>query len=301
MSRFLLDVVWVAVYELGEAVRTRLFQLVLLAYAGGVAVATWLFTEILRHMEEPLAESMGVPPTKRPGAMMNTLLERGKLDELLEPVTGADGVAHLLDEPVLALWTGAVAMALLPMVLLFSASGSVAGEVRTRSIRYLLCRTGRLQIGLGKLAGQLLLALVAAVLGSIVAWGMGMTLMVGNPPIELAAALVSRTGRACVYALPFAGLGLAVSQVVPSPNGARALAVMVFGLMSWATAWLGDHVGPDTAGRLADLAMLFYAPATWDDFWSAEPGTVGIAAAQCVVLSVVYYAAGHGVFARRDL
>ena len=45
MIRPLLDTLWVAVYELGEAVRTRLFQLVILAYLGGIGFSVWLFTD----------------------------------------------------------------------------------------------------------------------------------------------------------------------------------------------------------------------------------------------------------------
>ena len=56
MKRFWSDVWWVAVYELGEAVRTRLFQLVLLAYAGGIAASGTVLVLILKA-----AEVRGIP------------------------------------------------------------------------------------------------------------------------------------------------------------------------------------------------------------------------------------------------
>lgn len=300
--RFAADVWWVAVYELGEAVRTRLFQLVLLAYAGGIAFSTWLFVKALSNAEEVAAGTLGVPSTARPGAMMGTFLENPDLARVVGQMAGGGtDVTELLKEPLLGLWTGVATMALLPLVLVFSASGSIASEVKSRSVRYLLCRTGRLQIGLGKLAGQLLIALVAAVIGGLVAWGMGMTMMVGNPPLGLALSLVERTARAAVWALPFAGLGLAASQWIPSPNGARVVVAGLVGAMPIAAYWLDLHVGLSLPGRLADLAGLFIATTAWSDFWATDLPTFGAAAARSVVLAVVYYSLGHAVFARRDL
>ncbi len=300
--RFSADVWWVAIYELGEAVRTRLFQLVLLAYAGGIGASTWVLVKILQQFERAAAETLGVPPTERPGAMMGTLLANGDLAGLIGGIVGeGNDPAALLREPLLGLWTGMASMALIPLVLLFSASGSIATEVKSRSVRYLLCRTGRLQIGLGKLAGQLLIALVAAVIGGVVAWGMGMTLMTGNPPVALALSITERTGRAALWALPFAGLGLAASQWIPSPNGARVVAAGVLLGMPIAAHWLGEQAGVTLLGRLADLAGLFIATTAWTDFWSPDPGVLGGAVARSVVLAVVYYSLGHVIFARRDL
>jgi hypothetical protein len=302
VPRFVADVYWVAIYELGEATRTRLLQLVLLAYAGGIGVATWILVQILKTLEASVAETMGVPGTERPGAMMATLLGNGQLQELLTPVVGEHtNIAALLHEPILGLWTGVASMALLPLVLVFSASGSVAAEVKSRSVRYLLCRTGRLQIGLGKLVGQLFVAGVAGLIGGAVAWTMGMTLMVGNPPIDLALSILGRTARAALYALPFAGLGLAASQWIPSPNGARvvaAIGLLAMPIVSW---WLGEHTGVDVLGRLADLGAQFIATNTWFDYWATTPGELGAAVARSAVLSIVYYAIGHVVFVRRDL
>lgn len=302
MRRFATDVGWVAVYELGEAVRTRLFQLVLLAYVGGVAGWAWLLVEMLKSFEASMAQTLGVPATERPGAMMQSVIDRGDLPRMLGGMIGKDtDVTALLDEPLLALWCGVASMVLLPLVLIFSASGSIASEVKSRSVRYLLCRTGRLEIGLGKLAGQLLIAIVAAAIGGVVAWGMGMTMMVGNPPVGLALALAVRGVRTVLWALPFAGLGLMASQWVASPNGARFIAGGLFLTMPIVGTLLGWRADLDVVGRLCDFAGLFVATTAWADFWSPDPAVLGAAVLRGVVLAVVYYAAGHVVFARRDL
>lgn len=303
MTRFFADVTWVAVYELGEAVRTRLFQLVLLGYSGGIVGSIWILTRILRQIERGLAGTLGVPATERPGAMMGTLLENGDVANLVGPAVGQpkDVVAELVREPLVGVWTGIASMALLPLVLVFSASGSIAAEVRSRSVRYLLCRTGRLQIGLGKLAGQLLIAIVAALIGAAVAWVAGMVMIAGNPPVALAWSLLDRTLRAVVWALPFAGLGLAASQWVANPNGARVIAGALLFAMPIAQGLADEHAGTDALGRLADLAGIFLATNGWSDFWSTDAAVLAEAGVRGIVLAVLYYAAGHVVFARRDL
>lgn len=302
MRLFLHDITWVAIYELGEATRTRLFQLVLLAYAGGIGAATWILVKILGTLEDTLASTLGVPTTERPGAMMQQLLENGDLAQLVQPIIGeGNDPSAILSEPILGIWTGMASMALLPLVLLFSASGSIAAEVRTRSLRYLLCRTGRLEIGLGKLVGQLLIAILAVAIGGVVAWVMGMVLMVGNPPLDLAVAIATRSVRAVAWALPFAGLGLAASSWVPSPNGARAVATALLLGMPMLAWQLHEQVDLTIVGRLADLGGLFLATNAWPDFWSPEPGELAMALGRSVALAVLYYAAGHLVFVRRNL
>jgi hypothetical protein len=300
--RFAQDVWWVAVYEVGEAVRTRLLQLVLLGYAAGIGGACWLLIRILRELEAPIAAQMGLPATERPGALMEQLLASDSLRSLVSPLAdGSSAAADLLQRPLLGVWAGAASMVLLPMVLLFASSGSIAAEVGSRSIRYLACRTGRLQIGLGKLLGQLLLAGVAAAVGIGVAFTMGMTMMVGNEPGALLGELLLRTGRACAYALPFAGIGLTASAWIPSANGARfAAAASCVGLV------LVDHqldvrTGDTFVGRLADLGRQFIATGIWPDLWSLRAEEVTGGVLRCVVLAVVYYAVGHARFGRRDL
>lgn len=302
MTAFVHEVWWVARYEVGEGLRTRLFQLALLGYLGGIGVANWILVKILSQMEAGLATTMGLPPTERPGAMMNTLLADGRLNELIAPIVGGtDAATTLLTTPVAALWGGAAAMALLPVLLVFGASGSVAGEVQSRSIRYLACRTGRLQIGLGKLAGQLLLTLLAAALGVVLSVALTLTLMVGNDPVTLFTTLSIRTGWALAYAVPFAALALAASQVVANPNGARFLAAAVLFGMPILANQLDRLAGVDLVGRLCDMAGLFLATSNWVDLWSPDPATAGTAALRGLVLGILYFSVGFWRFNGRDL
>lgn len=302
MRRFAADTWHVAAYELGEATRTRLLQLILLAYLGAIGFGDYIFIRILREAEASVAAQMMVPATERPGAMLGQVLANGEMLNILGPLVGTKEAAKaLFSEPLLALWAGGLAMIFLPLLMLFSASASVASEVRSRSIRYLLCRTGRLEIGLGKLVGQVLLACVAAGLGIALSMGMGTTMMVQQPPFAMLLALTRHTALACAYALPFAGLGLAISGLVPSPNGARAVAAVAYMAMQIGAALLDDYAGPSTLGRVADIARLFFASTAWQDLWSLDASVLAGAVGRCVILAVAYYAVGHIRFGTRDL
>lgn len=302
MVRAVTDVLLVARYELGEGLRTRLFQVAVLAYLGGVGAANWLLVKILVELERSLAEGMGVPPTERPGAMMAQLTRNGDIAEVLRPLLGSkDAALALLGTPPMALWSAGAAMALLPVVLLFTGSGSVAAEVKSRSLRYLLVRTGRLRIALGKALGQALLAAVAAALGVGLTVAMAATMMVEVPMGPLLAGLAARHGMALVYGLPWLGVALGASMLVGNPNGARLLAGAAF-VGAPIAAWQLEEVsGPDALGRLADLARLLLPSTLWGELWSPEPGAPAIAAARAGILAVAAFATGAVRFERRDL
>lgn len=299
---FLRDVAGVARYEIAEAARTRLLQVVVAGYLLGIGFAVWVLVQILREMEAALALQMHVPATETPGAMINTLRENGELLGLLRPIVGGEDAARaLLDTPVLALWIGGATMFLLPAVAVAATSGSISAEVRSRSLRYLLVRTSRLSIALGKLLGQLGMVALAALAGVVLAWGMGMVLMVGNPPVELGLALLLRSGLGILFALPFAAMGMAASMWITNPNGARLVAGGALVASPLAHHWLNRWSGTDTLGRLADLGTLLWPNHLWFAYWGARGGDVGGATVHGLVLSAAWFALGFAVFQRRNL
>lgn len=296
------DILLVARYELGGATRTRLFQLVVAAYLLGLGFSVWVFTEIVGRMESALAETMGVPATRTPGAMLGQLQEDGQLASVIEGVAGSEEAARaLLDQPALGLWVGGAAMFLLPVVMIAATSPAVAGEVHTRSIRYLLVRTGRPAIAMGKLLGQLAVVAAAGLAGVGLAWALGMVLMVGNPPAALAWTLLVRTTLGFLYALPFAGMGMAASMSVANPHVARVLGG-AFLVLSPVVAWgLELHAGTDLLGRLADLGSLAWPNALWTAYWGQPAVEVVGATFHGVVIGLVWFALGLAVFQRRNL
>ena len=119
--------------------------------------------------------------------------------------------------------------------------------------------------------------------------------------VNLEAAAKVRQFRRSWPLVTLAGLGLAASQLVASPNGARALAAGALLGMPIVAWQLHEAAGLTTVGRLADLGGLFIATNAWPEFWSVDPGAFTMAVARSVVLAVLYYSVGHVVFSRRDL
>lgn len=296
------DVAVVAGYELAQAGRTRLLQVALLLYAAATGAAHWGFIQGLREAERSVAGAMGVPATEKPGALINKVLESEDLRQFLGSIVGSPQLLdRLIHEPVLGLWSGAVAMVLLPLLLVLGTSVSVATEVETHSIRFLALRTERLPIVFGKLVGQVLMAAVAALVGVAVTEVIGLTLMVQVPAAGLAISALHRAACALLYALPFAGLGLCVSQWVGRTNPARALAVVALLAVVIGSAWLQYVEAPTVAGQIAAVARGFLPGQGWMDVWQADPLPFAMGAARLVVLTIIWVALGYLRFDRRDL
>lgn len=298
----LADVLVVATYELQQALRKRLLQVLVLAYAAVMGGANWAFVKLLAQLEGEIALTLGVATTERPGTLIDELLKSESLRTFLGEMVGSvDLLDRLLDTPVLALWSGVVAMVTLPILVLAGTSASVATEVETRSIRYLALRTERLPIVLGKLVGQLAILVLAALAGIVVSEVAALTLMVRVPPGAMFVGALEHTGRALVFSLPFAGLGLAVSQWVPRTNLARLLGLILLIVSAVALPVLGHFSGPDPLGRLYDLLRLFLPGTGWDDVWATDPLAFGLSSLRLAGVCLAWVALGYLRFDRRDL
>lgn len=299
---FVRDLLVVAVYEFQQAARTRLLQVGVLGYAGVTLAAHAAFVEGLQEAERSVALAMMVPPTEKPGALIGAALQSTELRRFLADIIGSESTLDRLTEaPILALWSGAVAMVLLPLFVLVGTSTSVSAEVESRSIRFLALRTERLPIVLGKLAGQLSIAALAALSGVAVTVGAGVTLMVQQPPLALAGHSLVHAGRGLLYAVPFAALGLAVSQWVPRANPARLATMFALFAVIVGHVWLGSEVDASLPGRLADLASNLLPGVGWTEMWSVDLITFGLAVARSAVITVGLVALGYLRFDRRDL
>ncbi len=302
MTTLLRDVLVVAAYELSSALRSRLLQLVLAGYAAAMFLGDWAFVETLQVAETQVAAQLGLPGTERPGTLLAHVTESAVVRDVLAEAVGSDvGLSRLLEWPLLGLWCGVVSMAALPVVLLAGSAGSLAQEVQSRSARYLVLRTERLAIVLGKLGGQAVLGFAAAALGALVTVVVSQVLMVAQDPLGIGVAALAFSLRGLAYALPLGALGLAVSQWVPSLNGARAVALLAWIACAVAGAWI-EHAGPGgMAGRCLDLVAWFLPTTGWGDLWSADASVLGLALAHAVIVSLAWLALGLLRFSGRDL
>ncbi len=299
--RLLRDTGWVAVYEVSEALRTRLFQIAVVVYVGGIGAGNATLILALHRMEAEFAEMLGVPTTRRPGSMLGALQESGRLTEVLSPFVGEADAARLLDDPILAIWASAVGTLLIPLLLLFTSSGSVATEVQSRSIRYLLVRADRLAIVGGKALGHLLFGVVAVGVGVFVTLLMSQTLMVAVAPGPLVWSLATRGLLSLSYALPALGIGLFASQVVPSPNGARLVAILTYLALPILVSIADEYTSPTLPGRLLDLFQLFTWSGLWGRLWSFDLHEMIVAVAHAAAVGLFWFSLGFARFLRRAL
>jgi ABC-type transport system involved in multi-copper enzyme maturation permease subunit len=294
------DVLLVARFEVLRAIRTWRAVALLVLYGIAAGGAGWLFVRFVGFMENNVADQLGVARTHVPGSMLQSLVHSSLWREVLKNLTGSsDLVDSLIEVPPLAifgLWFGFL------VVPFFAASASaecVAIDVQSRAIRYEAQRTGRLELVLGRFAGQLALTAGAVGLASLVLWVVAMGFMAGNEPVGLAVALLAYAPRTWLFGVPFVALGTSASQITSSPAWARVLALggtagswVAYGLARSADhapwTWLADAVTP-------------LLPQGWiRGLW--EPG-IGWAPAAiaCAGLGLAGLAVGFARFSRRDL
>lgn len=294
------DATLVARFELLRAVRTWQALAVVVLYVIATAGSMRIFVAMIGAFESALADQLGVRRTQYPGAMLDRLTESAEFREVLAAMIGGERlVDHVMQYPLLAvfhLWLGIL---LVPFLATFNSAETVSADLRTRAVRFEVVRTGRLELVVGRFAGQALLAAVASLAAVSATWIVGMAFMVGNDPVALAVATTWLSVRAWAFGLPFIGIGIGASQLTASPAWARVLAVCASGgtWVAYGIARWGE------GGRLAIVAdiALQVLPQGWIlPLWEPGLGWVGA----CVVLLALGLATtglGYLRFARRDL
>jgi hypothetical protein len=299
LRRSLVDVLLVARFELLRAVRSRQAIALVLTWLVANVGAAWVFTRVIAEIEASMARTMGVVPARWPGTMTDQLRDNEDLHGVLKMMAGdAIPLEQLLQVPFLATMQLWMSLALVPFLAATAASECLAPDVASRAVRYELLRTGRGELVAGRMLGQVALTAVAVVASLVGVWCTGMLLMV-HDPFELAWGLALLGSRSLVFALPFLGVGVGVSQLTSSAGWARVLALsltaasfVVWGVLSWVDeapyTWIAD-------------VLLPVLPQTWmAGLWRLDAGLV-VPVAVCAALGVVAASLGGLVFARRDL
>jgi hypothetical protein len=295
------DVVLVARFEVLRAVRTWRAVALLALYGIASGGAAWLFTRLVWVLENTVARQLGVAETEVPGAMLDRLVASETWREVVGAMTGAPHlVERIVQIPPLAMFDLWFGFLLVPFFAASASAECLAIDVQSRAIRYEALRTGRLELVLGRFAGQLFLTSAATLLSVIVAWAVGLGFMVVERPLELLSWLLAFAPRAWAFSVPFVAIGVAASQVTASPAWARVLALggtagswTLFGLARWAEAegWLPIA---------SDLALQLLPQGWLRGLW--EPGAGWLASAgACLALGGAILSLGYVRFARRDL
>jgi hypothetical protein len=299
LYRSLLDTWLVARFEVLRSVRTWRAMALLIAYLIANLGGIYLFIEGLAAIEQEIAAGMGVQATRWPGTLSGQLLTSDSVRKMVAFLVADEAlVDDVLGWPLLAIFQLWLGLIFIPYLVATTASEAIATDVQSGAIRYEALRTGRAELVVGRLLGQGLLSLGALAVTMTCAWAMGMLLMVGQDPLALAWGMAALGGRAIFFALPFAGLGIACSQLTTSPAWARVMALagaagswMVYAALNvpWDPPW----------SYLAD-AIMPLLPQTWLlDLWRPDGWWVAALVHACLGLLMV--GLGYVRFAGRDL
>ncbi len=295
------DTLLVARFELLRNLRTWRAIALCLLYLASTAGGTYIFTRALLGMEHALADVLEVPRTKKPGAMIGVMQERGDIEQMLEEMLPGDDavVERVLGWPLLTMFHLWLAVILMPFLAATTAAECVAVDLHNRAIRFEAFRTGRLELVTGRFLGQLLLLAAASLLAVAGTWVVGMLAMTGNDPLQLLWTLLVVTPLVWALAVPFAGIGVAFSQVTSSPNVARVLALGTV-VASWILLGLSYDYDDGKLGWLWDGLRLL-TPQEWAwKLWYPWPQW-GLGLAVLLLLGLAYAVATTPLFRRRDL
>jgi len=286
----------VARFELLEALRSRLFIIVVSMYGAGAAIGSYAFLKAVSAAEgavrSRLAAQLQIDESKLPQNLVRENLiplVLGFFDPKLKD--------ELLSMPLLTIFYGIMALNFVALLVLVVSTGTMAADLSSGAARYALFRCDRLTWALGKLLGQELLLAAGLAVGALTAGLVGV--LVDDAFEQQTWLWLLRTSfRAWLYGSAYLGLFCGLSLVSRSPLRARALALFT---------WIGigiTHglVTSDAVNARVPLRALGYIfPAAHrESLWSPDWNTYLPAAAALLTFGAVCFLAGHAVFSRRD-
>lgn len=278
----------IARFDLGVALRTKRALAAAILY-GLAAMATgavliWIETEVRQQLGKlPAAAGAGL----HVGA--DGLKGVKSLEEVLAFLAGdhAELARHLLQIPLVVTGFFWVTLTFLPFLVALTSFDLVNGELRQRSIRFLLLRCSRGTVLAGKVLAHMALFLVVTVVSNAALFGYAWWQL---PDFETGAALLWLArfwGYTVVFGFCYVSLAAAVSAWI---EGGGLSLVALIGLL----IGLGVLSFHDTLGVLS--------PSAWKGgLWSPSMADVGMSLAAFVGFGVAFLALAWLRLARRDV
>jgi len=288
----------VARFELLEALRSRLFIIVLSIYGAGAAIGSYAFLKAVEAADEAarraLSKSMGVDESQLPA----DLVRENALPMLTGMVRDEALREELLKMPPLSIFYGFMALNLVALFVLAISTGTMAQDLSSGAARFALFRCDRLTWASGKLVGQEVLLAAGLTAGALVAGVVG-ALLDSDFSSDTWLWLLRASFRAWLYGSAYLGLFAGISLVARSPLKARALALFL---------WMGMGIlhGIVTADLLNErvpglhyLGLLMPAEhreALWTPGWQRYlPAALALLA-----IGGAGFGIGHRIFRGRD-
>lgn len=286
----------VARFELLEALRSRLFIIVVSMYGAGAAIGSYAFLKAIAAAEsavrDQLSARMGIDAAKLPPDLVRENLVPVALG-MFEPQVRDE----LLKMPLLSIFYGLMALNFVALLVLVVSTGTMAADLSSGAARFALFRCDRLTWALGKMTGQELLLAAGLLVGALTAGLVGVGVDDGFKA-ETWVWLLRTSFRAWLYGSAYLGLFCGISLISRSALKARALALFI---------WIGigithSIVTADAINERLPLRPLGYMfPASHREaLWSPDWGTYLPAAAALLAFGAVCFGLGHYIFTRRD-
>lgn len=288
----------VARFELLEALRSRLFLIVVSMYGAGAGIGSYAFIKTVEATESAarrsLAQNLGIPESELPA----DLVREQALPMFTSLVEDAGIREELLRMPPLSIFYGFMALNLVALLVLVISTGTMAADLASGAARFALFRCDRLTWASGKFLGQEALLAAGLCAGALVAGTAGVMLDTGFEP-ETWLWLLRTSFRAWLYGSAYLGVFLGISLISRSALKARALALFV-----WMAFGISHSIV--TAEFLnARIPFLHYFGVVFpaqhrQSLWSPDWGNYLLAAVALLAIGLAGFLAGQAVFQRRD-
>jgi hypothetical protein len=215
----------VAGFDLVESLRSRKALVLLSLYLLGALGASAIFIRVLSAIKERLEEQVGR------AVDMKELMESPGMARVVGALAGDEAVANaIIGIPPMALFYGWLAMNFVPLLVLFTSSDAISGDLASGAVRFSIFRSDRISWAAGKLIGQTCLMAVGVLVGAIACFVMGLIWLDDMPVSDTAGWLLRISGRSIVYSFPYLGMVMCASQLARTPirSGGLGLVIMFF-------------------------------------------------------------------------
>jgi len=285
----------VATFDLLESLKSRKALVLLLLYLAGAFGASLIFIRVLTGLQEQLSEQLGA------AVDMKMLMESPAMEKFVGKLVGdAETGRAIVAIPPMALFYGWLATNFVPLLVLFTSSDAISGDLSSGSVRFSLFRTDRLSWALGKLIGQTALMVVGVLAGALACWVTGMIWLDGMAAADTAWWLLRIAGRAAVYSFAYLGVAMCASQLMRTRLLAMGLAFALMFINSLAGGIVRIKPVVETSPELfGALSKLF--PNGHDLVWW-HPGLLERSAAMLglMLIGLTWFGLGYLRFSRRD-
>lgn len=239
LTRMFADAWQIARFDLGTAIRTRRAVVAIILYALGALATAVVLVKIEAAVGDEIQQIKAMASAQSPltgdGA--------SQLEEAISKLVGGDidTARHLLGLPLVILGFFWMSLTFLPFLIVLVSHDIVNVEVRNRSARFVLLRSSRSALLIGRMISHGLLFLGVTVLSNLVLFGYAWYSL---PHFQPGSAILLLL-RIWLLTVPFGFCWLAFTALISAliDNGGIAMVVAGIGLIVLSMLSMSDAVG----------------------------------------------------------